>query len=215
MDSGRLTQDMAGHSKEPLFSALKNLSINTNTQQPSAIAKKKQANKSSPVAESWEDAYVSSSENEEGITPPASATLKSPLTAVSTNTSTGSSTLSTNLTQGICAPPPTPISPQSGSLPRWTPDLASLPPIPDRAVATSPPTATHFNQDKRPEKQTSVASRMIAGALGIRAPKRTEEQKAYDRAMREKEAKRREKEREAENVRRREEKKAKMAIWEE
>lgn len=69
--------------------------------------------------------------------------------------------------------------------------------------------------DKRPEKQTAVANRMIAGALGIRAPKRTEEQRAYDRAMREKEAKRREREKELENMRRKEEEKAKAAIWEE
>ncbi|PGG95099.1 hypothetical protein AJ79_10266 [Helicocarpus griseus UAMH5409] len=55
---------------------------------------------------------------------------------------------------------------------------------------------------------------MIAGALGIRAPKRTEEQRAYDRAMREKEAKRREREREAEAARRREEERAKAAVWE-
>ncbi|KLJ08028.1 hypothetical protein EMPG_16509 [Blastomyces silverae] len=56
---------------------------------------------------------------------------------------------------------------------------------------------------------------MIAGALGIRAPKRTEEQRTYDRAMREKEAKRRERERELASMRRMEEEKAKAAVWEE
>lgn len=56
---------------------------------------------------------------------------------------------------------------------------------------------------------------MIAGALGIRAPKRTEEQRAYDRAMREKEAKQRERQRELEDSSRKEAEKARAAIWEE
>ena len=43
----------------------------------------------------------------------------------------------------------------------------------------------------RPEKTDAVAKRMIAGALGVKAPKKTEEQKAYDKAIKEKEIKRR------------------------
>jgi len=65
----------------------------------------------------------------------------------------------------------------------------------------------------RPEKQTAVAGRMIAGALGVRAPKKTEEQRQYEKAIKEKELKRRETERE---TKRREEasaEKAKAAIW--
>jgi hypothetical protein len=52
---------------------------------------------------------------------------------------------------------------------------------------------------QRPEKTTAVAGRLIAGALGIQAPKRTDEEKEYDRVMREKKRKRRteQKEREA------------------
>ncbi|WEW55838.1 hypothetical protein PRK78_001271 [Emydomyces testavorans] len=66
---------------------------------------------------------------------------------------------------------------------------------------------------KRPEKQTAVASRIISNALGVRT-KRTEEQKAYDRAMMENERKRRERERELSKQKQAEEEKAKQAVWE-
>jgi hypothetical protein len=55
---------------------------------------------------------------------------------------------------------------------------------------------------------------MIAAGLGLRAPKQTEEQKAYDRAIREKERKRREQEKEEQRRKAAELEKAKQAIWE-
>lgn len=67
---------------------------------------------------------------------------------------------------------------------------------------------------KRPEKTDAVARRMIASALGVKAPKLTDEQKAYDRALREKERKKRELEKEEEKKRQAEAEKAKIAIWE-
>ncbi|OJD25350.1 hypothetical protein ACJ73_03275 [Blastomyces percursus] len=200
---------------KPLHASFKSLSINTDP----TTKKKPSRKKSSPVAESWEDEPLSSSssdENEDGITPPAAATLRSPITTATTTTSsTGSSTPSSQLQTGTHAPPPTPISPQNTSMPRWVPDLPpasnNIPPQCHAASTPSPPSG----MESRPEKQTAVASRMIAGALGIRAPKRTEEQRAYDRAMREKESKRKERERELANMRRMEEEKAKAAVWEE
>jgi hypothetical protein len=54
---------------------------------------------------------------------------------------------------------------------------------------------------------------MIAGALGLRTPKRTEEQRAYDRAVKEKEIKRRNQEREAAAKLKEEEERAKAAVW--
>lgn len=54
---------------------------------------------------------------------------------------------------------------------------------------------------------------MIAGALGMRAPKLTEEQKNYDKAVREKERKRREEEKAAQRRREEEAAKAKAAMW--
>lgn len=66
----------------------------------------------------------------------------------------------------------------------------------------------------RPEKQTTVAGRMIAGALGVRTPPKSQEGKAYEKALKEKEKKRREREKEE---RRREEEateKARRDVWE-
>jgi hypothetical protein len=66
---------------------------------------------------------------------------------------------------------------------------------------------------RRPEKQTAVASRLIAGALGIRAPKRTEEQRAYDLATKEQEIKRRNREREEQAKAKEEEERVKASVW--
>jgi hypothetical protein len=54
---------------------------------------------------------------------------------------------------------------------------------------------------------------MIAGALGLKAPKKTEEQRAYDRAVKEKEMKRRNLEKEAAARAKEEAEKAKSAVW--
>lgn len=67
----------------------------------------------------------------------------------------------------------------------------------------------------RPEKTDAVAKRMIAGALGVKAPKKTEEQKAYDRAIKENEVKRRNQEREAAARAKEEAERAKAAVWDE
>lgn len=67
---------------------------------------------------------------------------------------------------------------------------------------------------KRPEKSTAVAGRLIAAGLGMRAPKQTEEQKAYDRAIRENEIKRRKKEKEEKDKERLEIEKAQTVMWE-
>lgn len=66
---------------------------------------------------------------------------------------------------------------------------------------------------KRPEKTTATANRLIAGALGIKAPPKTEEQRRYDRALKEQEIKRRNKEKEERKRAEEEDEKAKAAIW--
>ncbi len=68
--------------------------------------------------------------------------------------------------------------------------------------------------DVRPEKTTQTAARMIAGALGVRAPKRTEEQRAYDRAARENERKRRERDGEERRAAEAQRERAVKAVWE-
>ena len=55
---------------------------------------------------------------------------------------------------------------------------------------------------------------MIAAGLGLKAPKQTEEQKAYQRSIREQEKKKREQEKADEARRQEEVVKAKAAIWE-
>jgi hypothetical protein len=94
-------------------------------------------------------------------------------------------------------PPPTPASPP----PFGFPDNV---PAPRRAA----------NPDKRPEKTTAVAGRLIAGALGVRAPKRTEEEREFDRAVREKEKRRRAEEKGREEREREEVERRKKAVWE-
>ena len=54
---------------------------------------------------------------------------------------------------------------------------------------------------------------MIAAGLGLKAPKQTEEQKAYQRSVREQEKKKKEQEREEERKRQAEIEKAKAAAW--
>lgn len=54
---------------------------------------------------------------------------------------------------------------------------------------------------------------MIAGALGVKAPKKTEEGKAYERAVRENERERREKVKEEARREEREREEARKAVW--
>ncbi|KAF2435095.1 hypothetical protein EJ08DRAFT_645999 [Tothia fuscella] len=105
------------------------------------------------------------------------------------------------------APPPTPASP-TGKYPpteslSFANPYASLQPSRERQQAP----------DKRPEKTTGPAARMIAGALGVRAPKRTEEEREYDKAVREQEKRRKEKLKMEEAAKAGEAKKAKQSYW--
>ncbi len=54
---------------------------------------------------------------------------------------------------------------------------------------------------------------MIAAGLGIKAPKKTEEQKQYDRAVREQEIRRKNKEKEDREREREADEKLKAAVW--
>jgi len=106
------------------------------------------------------------------------------------------------------APPPTPSSPVV------TRTQPQHPRHQDGAPARSAGSASPSQDlDKRPEKSTAVASRLIAGALGVRAPKRTEEQRKYDRAIKEQEIRRKNKEKEDLKRKQEEAEKAKAAIW--
>ncbi|KAI1403393.1 hypothetical protein F4819DRAFT_451279 [Hypoxylon fuscum] len=176
--------------------AMSDLSLDSRT-----VARAGKAKKAAPVADSWEDEDVDSDQEPETLTP---TIAKSPDSDAIDSTGPGS---------GFAAPPPTPSSPSyaAASSPPWQ----SMGGIGGYGSGTvQPPASSGSSEPRRPEKTDAVARRMIASALGVRTLRPTEEQRAYDRAVREKERKKREEEREAENKRKEEAEKAKAAIWE-
>lgn len=187
--------------------------------------KKKEKTNAAHVADSWEDEVDSSSSENENDNRDNKKDNKNSTSNDDDddddNDKTPTSAL--NIPDGFREPPTTPISPLvssqtfaypkipsysaygSGNSPRPSPSPSSGR---DRNAAAAAP-------ERRPEKQTAVAGRLIAGALGVRAPKRTEEQRAYDRAVLEQESKRRNREKEREAAAREEEEKAKASVWNE
>ncbi|KAJ4352309.1 uncharacterized protein N0V89_007657 [Didymosphaeria variabile] len=163
--------------------------------------------KSAPVAESWDDDLSgggSDTETEESSdTRSSRATERDSLSPLATIKSVDSPH----------PPPPTPASPTG--VPFDFPDNVSYGAGGGvnsrdgsrRGSATASPA-------RRPDKTTAVAGRLIAGALGVRAPRRTEEEREYDRAMRDKERKRRDEEREREKQERQAAEDRKRSVWE-
>ena len=148
--------------------------------------------KSKVVADSWEDEDVD-------VNAPTPTDRMSPdLQPVLSNTAPN-------------PPPPTPISP-SGHGSDWSAAgiLGGGRPQPRSSSGKSTPRS---DVERRPEKTTAAASRMIAAGLGVKAPKKTEEQRQYDRATKEKEIKRKNREKEERERERLEDERAKAAIW--
>ncbi|KAI9841754.1 MAG: hypothetical protein M1837_000415 [Sclerophora amabilis] len=108
------------------------------------------------------------------------------------------------------APPPTPISPTSSTARREYEDIGG----PWKASDTLDDGSRRGLGGARPEKTDAVAKRMIAAGLGVRAPKKTEEQREYEKAIKDKEMKKRAQEREAQRKAKEDTEKAKSAIWE-
>lgn len=102
--------------------------------------------------------------------------------------------------------------------PRQPSTLKASPSIP---VAPRTSTPNWDNQDgsdfreerRRPEKSTAVAGRLIAGALGVKAPKKTEEQRAYERSIKEQEIRRRNREKEQREKEKLEDEQTKAMVW--
>lgn len=176
----------------------------------SAKSPQKPANKpkSAPVAESWDEdvsASGSDTETEEPSDAPSSRAKKDrdSLSPLATITSADTPN----------PPPPTPASPTG--VPFDFPDN-----VPYGAVGGgnsrdgSRRGSGAASPARRPDKTTAVAGRLIAGALGVRAPRRTEEEREYDRAMRDKERKRRDEEREREKQERQAAEDRKRSVWE-
>ncbi|KAL2267531.1 hypothetical protein VTJ83DRAFT_4808 [Remersonia thermophila] len=227
---------MAPIAKDDITPGLAKLSIKTTdleTTELSQASKSKSTKKkkeSSPVADSWEDeADALDSEDDGQATPVASTaagTAAPPPTPLSPFVPAGGSNSSNkfhdedNDQPGTSAPPPTPLSPvapprqqQQRQPPTYPPSGPgfTIPPFDGAGDWQSSSSSTA--PDRRPEKTDAVARRMIAHALGVRAPRMTEEQRAYDRAMRENAKKRREEERERERKREEEAARLRQAMW--
>lgn len=135
------------------------------------------------VADSWEDEDVSSGEDTDRPISPQQSA------------------------DYPAAPPPTPISPSTSFQSRDT----FISPYGYGTDGVSDPRSERSRA--RPEKTDAVAKRMIAGALGVKAPKKTDEQRSYDRAIKEKEMKRRNQEKETAARGKEEAERAKAAVW--
>ncbi|CAG5162793.1 uncharacterized protein ALTATR162_LOCUS6285 [Alternaria atra] len=186
-------------SEEEIASTLGNLRLSTSHPQKTA-----QKPKSKPVAESWEAELSGSDTETEDVDLGKSEDKGSPHDSLQP--------LSTTTTRDNPPnpPPPTPASPTQFEYPDTVPYSlnSSLSESGSRSSSRG-----GGGLDKRPEKTTAVAGRLIAGALGVRAPKRTEEEREFDRAMREKERKRRNEEREREKRETEEREARKKTVW--
>ncbi|KAF2265829.1 hypothetical protein CC78DRAFT_177031 [Lojkania enalia] len=180
-------------SEAEVADTLSHLKLSTKSPQ-----KPKTKPKSAPVAESWDD-ELSGSDTETEET--SSSSARDGLSPISTKPSYDAPN----------PPPPTPASP--------TPfDFPDSVPFAQRSAQASRegsrPGSGTTSPARRPEKTTAVAGRLIAGALGVRAPKRTEEEREYDKAMREKERRRRDEEKNRERVEKELAEERKRAVWE-
>lgn len=164
---------------------------------------KAKAKKTEPVADSWEDEDVSSESEPEAK--PEKRSKQDSKTSGPELESWEDDENNSGEERAPSSPPPRNRKPEPST-------STSVPPFLDFA-GPGGASSTASSEYKRPEKTDAVARRMIAGALGLKAPKLTEEQKAYDRALREKERKRKEEERERKKRAEEEAAKAKAAIW--
>ncbi|OQO12025.1 hypothetical protein B0A48_02664 [Cryoendolithus antarcticus] len=115
-------------------------------------------------------------------------------------------------------PPPTPSSPSM--LTKSSGLGSAYQTLPPYGMAGSPGDTRSSQssrrgeeEDRRPEKTTSTASRLIAAGIGQAPPKRTKEQKEYDNAMKLQEKKKRDAAKEDEERKKRELEHARKAIW--
>ena len=142
------------------------------------------------VAESWDDEVNNGSEEESNTkTPERSSHSSKPSESYPS------------------APPPTPMSPQFVNPPPFGASSSGSP------IFEGSLSSRDTSAEQRPEKTTQTASRMIAAGLGVKAPKRTEEQKQYDKATKENEARRISQRKEERRKQEEEREKAKTAIW--
>ncbi|KAH7160900.1 hypothetical protein EDB81DRAFT_330639 [Dactylonectria macrodidyma] len=148
------------------------------------VAKPAKKRSKKVVADSWEDEELSDSEPEPASQADEEESQHDDIVPISKQPSASSSTH---------------FSPEGSS---WStePDTSA-----SRGLADS---------SRRPEKTDAVARRMIVAGLGLKAPKLTDEQRAYQRSVQEQEKKRREQEKAAEKKAKEDAEKAKASVWE-
>ena len=188
-----LFRSASSDSSGRLSEAVSQLSLKTGSSASKDTKAKRSKTKKAPVADSWEDESLSSESADETDQPSSSRDARG----------------MRDVDVGTQAPPPTPISAtyNNNAVGRpFSPTSATYPSSVSGADNSSSPS-------KRPEKTDAVARRMIAAGLGLKVPKQTEEQKAYDRAVREKERKRHQQEKEEKKKKEAELEKARQAIW--
>jgi hypothetical protein len=163
--------------------------------------------KSKPVADSWDDEGALSGSDTETDDVDSNGRKGKAVEEGKGSPQDSLQPLSTTTSRDVPPnpPPPTPASPTQFEYPY---DNVSQTIGGDGQRSRGP-----AGLDKRPEKTTAVAGRMIAGALGVRAPRRTEEEREYDRVMREKERKRRAEEKEREKKEAEAKEARKKAVW--
>ncbi|KAF1810372.1 hypothetical protein P152DRAFT_96353 [Eremomyces bilateralis CBS 781.70] len=137
-----------------------------------------------PVADSWEDEF---SDDDTATKPEKQPTKAS-----------ASSDGGVVPAQSPSPPPPTPASP-SATFPSHDTHLSSLHPSYASSSRTTP--TSSGDASVRPDKSAAVARRLIAGALGVKVGRATEEEKEYEKVVRERERKRRDEARERERRR--------------
>ena len=108
-------------------------------------------------------------------------------------------------------PPPTPASPTDAR--KRDLEYQNFGPLSYEGGASPRGSSSGDAPERRPDKTTAVASRLIAAGLGQRAPKRTPEQREYDQAMKVQEKKKRDQAKAEEERKKRETEAAKKAIW--
>ena len=167
----------------------------------------------SNVADSWEDHVDELSSDTD-----AETSISKPTTA---DTHHGYRSITGAKLPIPNAPPPTPVVPRTGdyawsALPGSKPWSSQMAAMSSQNSSTSPQRetwGTKRDSEKRPEKTNAAAGRIIAAGLGLRAPKKTMEERKYERAMKEAEIRKQNREWELRKREVAEEEKAKSAVW--
>lgn len=166
------------------------------------LASKSQAQ---PIADSWED-ESSETETEDAMENNVTATPPSQTSKLASE-------------DYPSAPPPTPASPSMNKY--FTQSYPYIDQLPSSPLSGSTSSSTGSKSrgagsgdERRPETTATVARRLIAAGLGVKAPTLTEERKEYERAIREKEKGKIAREKEEARRIERERDEARKSVWE-